>query len=45
MKSWDKADTLFLLMLLVCVAVMSIGSEPWWSVLHLDPAIFTVDNR
>ena len=42
MGDWDSADTLFLLMLLMCVAVMTYGGEP---VLYLDPAIFTVDNK
>ena len=40
MKGWDRADTLFLLMLLVVAAVATWGGEA----LHLDPAIFTVDG-
>jgi hypothetical protein len=44
MKDWDRADTVFLLLLIMAVAVMSYGSEPFWRVLHIDSAIFTVDN-
>jgi hypothetical protein len=44
MKDWDRADTVFLLLLLVAVAAMTLGSEPFWKVLHIDSAIFTVDN-
>jgi hypothetical protein len=43
-KDWDRADTLFTLLLLIAVAVMSCGSEPFWKVLYIDSAIFTVDN-
>jgi hypothetical protein len=44
MKDWDSADTVFLLLLIVAVAAMSYGSEPFWKVLYIDSAIFTVDN-